>query len=88
MNVLILQSFLAVSLSSASATISLKSVQVLSNIHHLLKCQPLEWLNHFKCLDCIPSQLQVYTLLVPTMAEAVIVCSLDLMDSYYTLSVS
>ena len=70
MNVLVLQSFLAVSfpsLSSASVTILLK---------------------YFKYLDCIPSQLQVYKLLAPTMAEAVIVRSLDLMDSYYTLSVS
>ena len=41
-----------------------------------------------KYLDCIPSQLKVYKLLVPTIAEAVIVRSLDLTGSYYTLSVS
>ena len=70
MNVLVLQSFLAVSLSSASVTTFLKLFKL------------------FKYLDCITSQLQVYKLLVPTMAEAVIVRSLDLMDSYYTLSVS
>ena len=67
MNVLVLQSFLAVSLSSASVTTFVKL---------------------FKYLDCVHSQLQVCKLLVPTMAEAVIVHSLDLMDSYYTLSVS
>ena len=83
MNVLVLQSFLAVSfakcyhlskwyksLSSASVTTFLKFFKL------------------FKYLDCISSQLQVYKLLVPTMAEAVIVRSLDLMDSYYTSSVS
>ena len=73
MNVLVLQSFLAVSFpsfSSASVTTFLKFFKL------------------FKYLDCVPSQLQVYKLLVPTMAEAVIVHSLDLMDSYYTLSVS
>ena len=33
-------------------------------------------------------KLPVYELLALSMAEAVMVCSLDLMDSYYTLSVS
>ena len=33
-------------------------------------------------------KLQVYELLALSLAEAVMVCSLDLMDSYYTLSMS
>ena len=36
----------------------------------------------------IYSKLPVYEQLALSMAEAVIVCSLDLMDSYNTLSVS
>ena len=79
MNVLVLQSFLAVSFSSASAT-------------SLFKCSPssqvLAPCVAAKYLNCISSKLQVYELLAPTMAEAVIVCSLDLMDSYHTFSVS
>ena len=84
-NVLVLQSFLAVFLSSASVT-TFSSWSSISSIHQVLKWYSLPKL--FKYLDCIHSQLQVYKLLVPTMAEAVIVRSLDLMDSYYTLSVS
>ena len=77
MNVLVLQSFLAVSFQVQVSQVFLSS-QVLA----------LVWLNHFKYLNYISSKLQVYKPLAPTMAEAVIVCSLDLMDSYYTLSVS
>ena len=82
MNVLVLQSFLAVSFPSFQVD---PVFQVFTKFPSV---SPLVWLNHFKCLDCIPSQLQGCKLLVPTMAEAEIVCSLDLMDSYYTLSVS
>ena len=82
MNVLVLQSFLAV---------SFQAFQVFAKCCHLSSASVTTFLKFFKLfkyLDCIPSQLQVYKLLVPTMAEAVIVHSLDLMDSYYTLSVS
>ena len=75
MNVLVLQSFLAV------------SFQVFKLFQHF-KCKCYSLPKLFKYLDCISSQLQVYKILVPTMAEAVVVHSLDLMDSYYTLSVS
>ena len=84
MNVLVLQSFLAVSFQVSKflpSVIIISSLQVVQAFQVILP-------KLFKYLDCIHSQLQVYKLLVPTMAEAVMVRSLDLMDSYYTLSVS
>ena len=89
MNVLVLQSFLAVSLQVFQVLPSFQAFQVqVSQVFLLSQVLAPVWLNHFKHLNCISSKLPVYKLLAPTMAEAVTVHSLDLMDSYYTLSVS
>ena len=78
------------SFSSASVTTFLKFFKLFKyfkyspSSHVLAPCV----VESFQVFRLYSSKLQVYKLLAPTMAEAVIVRSLDLVDSYYTLSVS
>ena len=102
MNVLVLQRFLAVSfqvccIKQSKLQANSKHFQAFPSVTSLLKCvkhsKPLVCSSHQECWVWLPSpivysKLPVYRPLALSMAEAVMVRSLDLMDSYYTLSVS
>ena len=87
MIVLVLQSFLAVSFQVCCIKQSRLQAKLLALLQvwlwPLVHSKPTPSIAKFVYL-----KLPVYELLALSMAEAVMVHSLDLMDSYYTLSVS
>ena len=93
MIVLVLQSFLAVSLQVCCANYSkLPAVTSVLQVWEVLwapGATPLLSTSRvWFIFPVVYSKLPVYRLLALSMAEAVMVHSLDLMDSYYMLSVS
>ena len=93
MNVLVFQSFLDVSLKhfklfQSSISSSTSSCQVfplcIKCVYNSSICSCMS----SSMSSCLFQYFCVYAFLAPTMVEAVMVHSLDLMESYYTLSVS